>query len=298
MTKDKKTNSQVVGYDFTISCDKMPDIKQLMVNLNQWFKKWVIQKEQGSGENKYLHWQGRGSLIKAKRVCELAAQAKDFFPGVHWSITTAGVHEGQSFNYVMKADSRVEGPWTDQDYEEPPPLTRQLREFKARGIEFPWHKTMLKIVEQEDNRKITVVLDPGGDSCKSLYAEYLEYEGKAWEVPPFRQMEDISQCVMSIKAKKAYLIDLPRGMKKDKLGEFYSGIECLKNGLCWEKRYQFKKRRMDRPQVIVFTNCMPCMDLLSADRWDIFEMQPDKSIRLQNAPVPGPVENAFLGAAL
>lgn len=254
----------------------MPDGAELMKALSQWFKKWVFQKEKG--ESGYVHWQGRGSLIKAKRLPELAKAAAEYFPGVHWSITTTGVHEGQNFNYVMKADSRVDGPWTDKDHEEPPVLTRQLKEFMERGIEFGWHKQVLEICDTNDNRAITVILDEEGDSCKSLFAEYLEYEGKAWEVPPFRQMEDISQCVMSIKAKKCYLIDMPRGMKKDRLGEFYSGLECLKNGVCWDKRYSFKKRRMDRPQVVVFTNMLPCMKLLSKDRWNIYEMQKDKSL--------------------
>jgi len=261
---DETPKNLVVGYDFTISCEKMPDLNEVVVALNQWFKKWVFQKEKG--ESGYLHWQGRGSLIKAKREKELAAQAKAYFPGVHWSITSTGVHEGQKFNYVMKADTRVEGPWTDKDFEDPPPLTRQLKEFKDRGLEYGWHKQVVEICDSIDNRMITAIVDHEGGSCKSLFGEYLEYEGKAWEVPPFLQMEDISQAVMSVKPKKCYLVDMPRGMKKNKLGNFYSGLECLKNGVCWDKRYNFKKRRMDRPQVIVFTNVVPQLNLLSADR--------------------------------
>jgi len=270
--------SAIVGYDFTISVEKFPDLQQLQKTLSEWFKKYVFQKEEG--ESGYVHWQGRGSLIKAKRLKELAAAAKDAFPGVHWSITSKEVHDGQNFNYVIKADSRLEGPWTDKDYEEPPVLTRQLKGFMERGIEFGWHKQALKWCDELEDRSIKVILDLEGNSCKSLFAEYLEYEGKAWEVPPFRLMEDISQCIMSIKAKKCYLVDMPRGMKKDKLGEFYSGLECLKNGVCWDKRYSFKKRRMDRPQVIVFTNTMPILSLLSTDRWEIYEMQSDKSLTL------------------
>jgi len=44
----------------------------------------------------------------------------------HWSVTTKGVHDGANFNYVMKADSRVKGPWIDSEYTDPPVLTRQL----------------------------------------------------------------------------------------------------------------------------------------------------------------------------
>lgn len=271
--------SAVVGYDFTISCEKFFDKNELMKTLNEWFKKWVVQKEKGT-ETGYEHWQGRGSLIKARRMNELITQAKDAFPGVHWSITSKTVHEGQNFNYVMKADTRIDGPWTDKEFEEPPVLTRQLKEFEERGIELEWHKKILELVDIEEDRHINVIYDPDGNSCKSLFAEYLEYHGKAWEIPPFRSMEDISQCVMAIKAKKCYLIDMPRGMNKNKLGEFYAGLEALKNGVCWEKRYSFKKRRMDRPQVFVFTNIMPNLRLLTKDRWQIWRMLSTKAIAL------------------
>jgi len=274
-------SSPLVGYDFTISAEKFPDLQLLQKTLSEWFKKYVFQKEEGKGG--YIHWQGRGSLIKAKRRGELISQAKESFPGVNWSITSKDVHTGQNFNYVLKAESRIDGPWTDKDYEEPPVLTRQLKGFMERGIEYEWHKQALEWCDELEDRSIKVILDMEGNSCKSLFAEYLEYQGKAWEVPPFRLMEDISQCIMAIKAKKCYLVDMPRGMKKDKLGEFYSGLECLKNGICWDKRYSFKKRRMDRPQVIVFTNTMPILELLSADRWEIYEMQSDKSLTLHDS---------------
>lgn len=115
----------------------------------------------------------------------------------------------------------------------------------------------------------------------------MEYEGLAYEVPPFRLMEDIMQCAMGVKAQKCYIIDMPRALKKDKLSEFYSGLECLKNGVCYDKRYSFKKRRMDRPQIAVFTNVEPCWAYMSLDRWEIYDMKPDFSL-----------EKRSLGAAL
>jgi len=265
--------STIVGYDFTISCEKMPEIEVVKANLCEWFKKWVFQKEEGDGG--FLHWQGRGSLIKPQRLMELASKCKDVFPGVHWSITSKDVHCGGSFNYVMKADTRIDGPWSDKEYEVPPPLTRQLKAFQERGLEYGWHKKVLELVQSYDERSIKVIVDPDGNSCKSLFCEYLEYMGLAFEVPAMRSMEDLMQCVMAIPAKKAYLIDMPRGMNKGKLGEFYSGLESIKNGVAYDKRYAFKKRRIDRPQVIVFTNTMPKMELLTKDRWVIYHMRED-----------------------
>lgn len=65
---------------------------------------------------------------------------------------------------------------------------------------------------------------------------------------------------------------MPRGMKKDKLGEFYAGIEIIKNGVAYDKRYTAKKIRFDRPNIFVFTNMLPVFELLSKDRWCILEV--------------------------
>lgn len=265
----------VFTYDFTISAEKLTDRLSIIKTLNEWAKKWVFQREKS--ESGYDHWQGRLSLIKKRRLNEIVANLKEPLAGAHFSITSSDVHKGQNFNYVMKADTRTEGPWKDEDYEEPPPLTRQLIAFNKHEL-YPWQKQVEEMVSEEDDRSIKLIIDEEGNAGKSIFAEYLEYKGKAWELPPFRQMEDIMQCVMSIKTQKAYLIDMPRAMKKDKLSEFYSGLEALKNGVCYDKRYSFKKRRMDRPQVIVFTNREPMYTYMSLDRWEIYLMQKNKTL--------------------
>ena len=263
------TTSQCATWDFTISCEKFPDKNKLFVLLSGWCKKWVFQQEFAPTKDAdgevidpkigYLHWQGRVSLMKKKRQTEINKQIP--IPG-KWSPTNNCVHEGHNFNYVMKFDTRVDGPWTDMDYSEPPPLTRQLKTFLDQEMR-PWQKQLKEMVIEEDDRSIKLIVDKQGNSGKSIFSEYLEYEHLAYEIPPFRLMEDIMQCAMSIKGQKCYIIDMPRALKKDKLSEFYSGLECLKNGVCYDKRYSFKKRRMDRPQVCVFTNVDPCWAYMS-----------------------------------
>jgi len=269
-------SNQLFTFDFTIPVEKNPDRNILIKSLNEWAKKWTFQKEQA--ESGYIHWQGRLSLHKRKQINELIDLTKDAIPGIHWSITSKEVHAGQNFSYVMKADTRIEGPWTDKEFEEPPPLTRQLEQFMKMD-KYPWQETVCQWTTELDDRSIKLVIDKLGNAGKSILAEYLEYNGDAYEIPPFRLMEDIMQCVMSVGSKKCYLVDMPRAMKKDKLSEFYSGLEALKNGVCYDKRYAFKKRRMDHPQVIVFTNKEPCYEYMSMDRWEIWEMSEDKSLK-------------------
>lgn len=268
--------SPLCTFDFTLKKDGNDDPHLIIKNLKEWCKKWVFQDEKSDGG--YEHFQGRVSLIKKNRIGELVSKTKDVFPGIHWSITSNTVHEGQNFNYVMKADTRVAGPWSDKEYEEPPVLTRQLKSFNEQEMR-PWQNQVGEMVKELDDRSIKLIVDHEGNSGKSIFSEYLEYHGFAYEIPPFRLMEDIMQCVMGIKTQACYVIDMPRAMKKDKLSEFYSGLEALKNGVCYDKRYSFKKRRMDRPQVVVFTNVDPCWEYMSRDRWEIWDMQSDFSLQ-------------------
>jgi hypothetical protein len=71
---------------------------------------------------------------------------------------------------------------------------------------------------------------------------------------------------------------MPRGMKKDKLGDFYSGIEVIKNGVAYDKRYTAKKIRFGRPNIFVFTNTLPELSLMSKDRWKIWTINDDNEL--------------------
>lgn len=276
--------SQCTGFDFTLDASAC-ELSTFQAFLHEWCKKWVFQLEKGN-QNGYDHYQCRVQLYVKQRHNEIVAKTKHMWPGKsrRWSYTTKGVHDGQNFNYVMKADTRIDGPWSNQDYEVPPVLTRQLRTFAECEL-YPWQQQVKQMCIEEDDRTIKLIWDPRGAAGKSIMAEYLEYNRVAYEVPAMRLMEDIMQCVMSIRTYKCYLIDMPRAMKKDKLCDFYSGLEALKNGVAYDKRYSFKKKRFDRPQVIVFSNRLPQWDFLSLDRWQVWQMNPDRS--LTQFPVPG-----------
>lgn len=248
-------------YDFTMPVDRV-DRADFIIFLNAWSNKWVFQEE--IGESGFHHWQGRVNLIKAKCEPALRARWSEDMKGIHISISST--NSGKEFRYVMKADTKVAGPWTSEmpvKY-----MTRDLKQFMSMEM-YPWQKEILTLAKREEGRKIVVILDLIGNTGKSILAEYMEYHDLAYEIPPFNSMEDLMQCAMGISAQKAYVIDLPRGMKKEKLAQFYAGIESLKNGVMYDKRYAFKKRRIDRPQIFVFTNVYPDVKLLSMDRWEI-----------------------------
>ena len=244
------------------------------------FKRFVFQKEQApnpeSGDG--THWQFRGALHKQEWASVVTKDLIPKFPG-HWSLTSKDVHDSaRHFNYVMKEQTKIEGPWSEKDLDkEPPKMTRQLQTFLENDL-YPWQQELQEMIRVPNDRTIILVYDQHGNAGKSIFAEYLEYKNLAFELPPMRNMEDIMQFAFSFDDQKCYLVDMPRGMKKDKLADFYAGLESLKNGVVWEKRYAGKKRRMDRPHVVVFTNCLPVFNLLTPDRWVVKELTPDRAL--------------------
>ena len=271
-----KFEGQIKRFDVTIPRDKYESWEDLHKKLVGWCSHFAYQLEKG--ESGYEHWQCRVQMIH-KRTCK--ALLTDVVPAIggHWSVTSNGVHNGpKAFTYVMKEDTRLDGPWDDTSLvTEKPPLTRQLQRFMEHDF-YPWQDKCYKLVQEEDDRWIHLVFDEIGNVGKSIFLEFLEFQGLAFEMPPLRHMEDIMEFAHSFPPQKAYIIDMPRGMKKDKLADFYAGLESIKNGVTYDKRYTGKKRRMDRPQVIVFTNTLPAFDLMSKDRWRIFVMQSNHSM--------------------
>ena len=172
-------------------------------------------------------------------------------------------------------ETKVDGPWSD--VLEPP---EQYKTFEVMTIEKhglkPWQKTIKEMIEVGyDGRSINVVYCPDGNIGKSTFTEWLEYSHIAYEIPMMRLMEDLMQCVMCVNKTrfwKAFTIDMPRAMKKEKLFDFYSGIECIKNGVAYDKRYSFAKVRFNRPHVWLFTNTRPDESLMSRDRWKVWQI--------------------------
>ena len=87
--------------------------------------KWVFQEELGKGTTLnpqgYEHFQGRVSLMKKKRAKDAITAWNEALPqtgggtGLHLTPTTNEMYLKKDFNYAMKDETRVDGPWTDED---------------------------------------------------------------------------------------------------------------------------------------------------------------------------------------
>ena len=261
-------------WDWTLSAKEGKDdernVEQVMNVVKQLFKKWKFQKERG--DSGYLHYQGRGSLWKKRRATELNKLLQQLnVQDMHVSPTVTENINGDAF-YVLKIDTRVEGPWSDQDMENYIP-------YQYRGLMdklYPYQQTIWDSGDERNSRTINYILCLNGNIGKSTIAALCDLYKRGLDLPPVNDSEKLIYSVCDIlmakqeRNPKIVFVDMPRAMDKKKLGGMYTAIEQIKKGKVFDLRYTYKEWWFDSPQVWVFGNHEPDLRLMSMDRWKIW----------------------------
>lgn len=253
------TTHAIAVFDFTLAEDEWTHIS-VKTGLKGFVKKFIFQLEES--DSGYRHFQGRISLIKKRRLQEIAKLLHEVFPKIHLSPT----HDVGSSFYVVKNDTRVDGPWSDQD-PEPTYIPRQIREIETLR---PWQSRIIELSKVWDTRTIHIIYDPNGNNGKSILTTYMGVHQLGRTLPFVNDYKDIMRMVMDMPTSNAYIIDMPRAINKEKLFQMYAGIETVKSGYAYDDRYSFKDKYFDCPQIFVFTNSIPDFSLLSRDRWNVW----------------------------
>lgn len=229
-------------------------------------KRWCFQLERGA-ETGYRHYQCRISLISKKRVVNM----KEFLnstglPRAHFSPTSnPSFYSGNEF-YVMKEDTKIEGPWSDRITVNESDIPSRLQSSTPAWR--PWQQHVIDIChEVPDDRTINVIFCKDGKKGKTFLSMWMKAHKRAQRIPPQKEARDIMRLVMCLPITKVYFIDLPRASSTQIQKAMYSAIEEIKNGYCYDDRYAFKDKMFDPPHVWVFTNVLPDKSLLSEDRW-------------------------------
>lgn len=278
MSKSTSGAIQCYVYDFSLSAAQCGSREPIISWLKENAAKWVFQEEMTEAKEEkktgYHHWQGRVSLIKKKRLTTLVKSCESsVMKKCHWSITSTNAKSG--FTYVMKADTRINGPWTDKDGDVEEVMEEINREVKEW---YPWQKEIINDCKDfkekkryPDTRTITFIYDKVGKAGKSTLCKYLDVHKLANVLPPVTDCQDMLQMAMCMPKAKAFLIDIPRGdrQKPEKIQQMWNGIETLKNGYAYDKRHVFKSRRTASPAMYIFSNHLPDLACLSEDRWEI-----------------------------
>lgn len=250
-----KRQSPCVTYDLTVWCSVV-SYDDLVKLFKEHCRSWCFQKE--STKSGLLHWQCR---VKAKEKCR-SSYFINLLPEKFGRVSPTSNENRDNAFYVMKEDSRVEGPWSDQD----PYIPRQVREMKEL---WPWQKKIVQLSTVWDTRSVYVIVDEKGSIGKSMLCLYMGCYKMAVTVPYCNDYRDIMRMAMDRPKRGCYLIDLPKAINKERLYQLYSGIETLKNGYAYDDRYKFREEYFDCPSVFVFTNVAPNLGLLSSDRWKL-----------------------------
>jgi hypothetical protein len=94
-------------------------------------------------------------------------------------------------------------------------------------------------------------------------------------IPASGRINDVAHLI-SIN-RKGYIFDLTRDTREYR--SIYAMIEMLKNGILISTKYQgakkIRNRSLNAPIILVFTNELPNRNLLSRDRYRIFEISRD-----------------------
>jgi hypothetical protein len=229
-------------------------------------KKWVFQLEMG--DSGYEHYGGRFSLRKKRRKVELIHLLNKTEEMKCMWVAPEVTTNDDDF-YDTKEDTRVKGPWSDADPVKHR-IPRQCVEIMGRLR--PWQQAVKDNAGVWDTRTINMIYDPEGNIGKSTFCTYLGASGVARMLPSVNDYKDLLGIVCDLPTCNMYLIDMPRAIKKDKLGGLYSGIESIKNGHAFDIRYQYKEKFFDCPNIWVFSNVLPDFDMLSMDRWKVWNV--------------------------
>lgn len=249
--------SAVCCYDFTSFEDDVERVKNWCI---KYCKKWCFQKEECPTSGR-AHFQGRISLKVKKRINELNKDDCKF----HFTITST---ENRNNNfYVTKEDTRIEGPWSNED--EVVYIPRQIREITNL---YSWQEHIINNASVWDTRTINVIVDTEGNIGKSTLVNYMRAHRLGRRIPPVNDFKDLMRMVMDMPTSNLYLIDMPRSMSKSGLLGLYSAIEEVKNGYAFDDRYHFKEKIFDCPNIWIFTNVVPDKNLLSLDRWNLWNI--------------------------
>lgn len=259
-------------WDATMSAEHIAR-EELQVFLKKHCKHWAFQLEKGA-DTGYEHYQIRMSLGVKRRFSDLNKLVGDEgWVNYHLSPTvTANKLPNDAF-YVLKPETRIEGPWTSED-EQPAYIPRQIRDITLRA----WQAQIAADAHCWDTRHINVVVEKWGNKGKSILATWLGVKKLGRSIPPVNDYKDIMRIVYDMPPSPLYIVDMPRGIEQKKLHNFYAGLEEVKSGHCWDDRYSYKEKYFDCPNIWVFTNTLPDMTYLSADRWIIWVINDDETL--------------------
>lgn len=270
-------SEQITVWEFRANYDLYTRV-ELTKFMNRLAKRWVFQHEKGEKEG-YHHWQGRMSLWKQRRKNELMKLMQGMEMAVpNYLAPTAAVNHKKEAFYCMKEDTRIDGPYTNEDQVDFIPKIYQNVDL------YPFQKTIIESKAKPFERAVNLIYDKKGCQGKTVAMMVAHCYSNAIILPQCNDGEKLIQSLCNILIAKQnhtpglLFVDLPRAMNQEKLAGMYGALEVIKTGWVYDMRNHFKDWRFDPPTIWVFTNTKPLTAYLTPDRWKIWHITEEKEL--------------------
>lgn len=265
LTNGKQQVVQHMHWCFTWNNYKPEDIETCNRIFSFLAYDYVFQEE--VGESGTPHLQGTVSLKKKGRWTEFGLP-KD----IHWEHVK---HVPLSYKYCSEPMKRSGGCWSLKWPIPPKVKTISEQEF------YPWQELLVNLLKQEpDDRTIHWVWSEDGRTGKSSFCKWLLLNRDA-ALSGKGAYSDICNLIYNTNMNdgKIVVFDLPRN-NGNKIS--YSALECIKNGLIVNTKYETGYKVFNPPHVVVFSNMEPEEGAMSADRFKIIEARNNDKIARKN----------------
>lgn len=278
-------NKQIISFDLTLTAEqktacRVIDYLEVGLKLKQLAKKFVFQLEEGQ-ISKVKHFQIRLSAHKKvilntfKKLC---FQIFELLPEDEYTLnitpTSTNTHTTSNFNYVMKADTKIAGPWIESDFfNKQAPAYIPIRLRQQQNLR-PFQLEIIKPYVNND-RMCNWIYDPVGCNGKSQIASLSEFLHNGIDLPPFKDataLMQVAYCEVAptnLRTDFKIFIDIPRSVPAENLHEIITCVENLKKGKLYDPRNKYKKYWIEPPEIFVFSNHRPLMNIMSKNRWNM-----------------------------
>lgn len=308
------TKNQIFIFDATLS-EAKNSADEIKAFGRAHCDKWVFQLEQGEnpqeGQPGYLHFQCRFKLRERQRKTGMLMLMQQSNLLVHPNAVRPTSQRAASkavWTYVMKTETRVEGPWTDRDVDPAIlPLRLRLPYTQPNG----WQQAVLQM--PFDDRTVHFIVNEAGHAGKSTFGQsHARCHPDDWVYLKVN-LKDTREIAEAIVAKynngtefrdMTIFINVPRGcaasMNKKEAMQFCNLLEALKDGHMTDRRYSFKEVFLGATRLIVVSNeAIPhTSEFLSADRARYYRITPSMNLVPVRLWLPAPLSRDDLDQEL
>lgn len=153
---------------------------------------------------------------------------------------------------------------------------KPLKPLACENNLYEWQKNIIEILNTEpDDRTIYWIHGPSGNNGKTTFCKYIHrffknvimLSGKSADMKNgIIEFEKSTGCLPEI-----ILINIPKSFNNEYLS--YTGIEEVKDMFFYSGKYEGGMVNGNSPHVFIFSNTVPDLCKMSADRWNIIHIE-------------------------